>query len=190
MLGKQWVNRYSTTKVRGSTVDHSRDRQRKLDGIHRWCFDSVMESLPIMLQVALLLLGCALSRYIWEISRTVASVVIGVTSFGLLFYLFILIVGSVLESCPYQTPGSLVLRYLALKTVPSAAGNAFSASKTVGGVARKWSSTYWSSFCSISIFFLELVIMVPFWFASDIYHLGRGPPLLLRPTTFFASVSP
>ena len=35
-----------------------------------------------MLQLALLLLGCALSRYLWEVDTAVASVVLGVTPFG------------------------------------------------------------------------------------------------------------
>jgi hypothetical protein len=86
MLGKQWLNRYASTDMRGSAVERSQHRQRKLDGIITWYFDYVMEALPLMLQVALLLLGCALSRYLWEINVTVASVVIGVTSFGMIFY--------------------------------------------------------------------------------------------------------
>ena len=69
-----------------------------------------MESLPLMLQTALLLLGCALSRYLWEINTTVASVVLGVTSFGILFYLFIVVAGAAFVSCPYQTPGVHILR--------------------------------------------------------------------------------
>jgi hypothetical protein len=112
MLGKQWLNRYASTDIRGSAIERSQNRQRKLDGIIRWYFDSVMESLPLMLQVALLLLGCALTRYLWEISITIASVVLGVTSFGLFFYCFILVAGSAWESCPYQTPGSTFFRYL------------------------------------------------------------------------------
>jgi hypothetical protein len=74
-----------------------------------------MESLPLMLQAALLLLGCALSRYLWEISITVALVVLGVTSFGVLLYVFIVIAGTVSDNCPYQTPGSRILRYLGQK---------------------------------------------------------------------------
>jgi hypothetical protein len=112
MLGKQWLNRYASTDIRGSAIERSQNRQRKLDGIIGWYFDSVMESLPLMLQVALLLLGCALTRYLWEISITIASVVLGVTSFGLFFYCFILVAGSAWESCPYQTPGSTFFRYL------------------------------------------------------------------------------
>ena len=110
MLGKQWLNRYASVDMRGSAIERSQNRQRKLDGIVSWSFDNVMESLPLMLQAALLLLGCALSRYLWEIDATVASVVLGVTSFGVLFYLFIVVAGAVFASCPYQTPGAHVIR--------------------------------------------------------------------------------
>jgi len=110
MLGKQWLNRYASIDMRGSAVQRSQNRQRKLDGVVVWYFDHVMESLPLMLQVALLLLGCALSRYLWEINTTVASVVLGVTSFGILFYLFIVVAGAASASCPYQTPGAHLLR--------------------------------------------------------------------------------
>lgn len=98
--------------MRGTAIECSQNRQRKHDGIITWHFDHVIESLPLMLQFALLLLGCALSRYIWEINTTVASVVLGVTSFGVFCYVFIIVVGSGSVSCPYQTPGAQILRYL------------------------------------------------------------------------------
>ena len=112
MLGKQWLNRYTSIDMRGSAIERSQNRQRKLDGIVNWYFDNVMESLPLMLQVALLLLGCALSRYLWEFNTTIASVVIGVGSSGLLFYLFIVIIGAASVSFPYQTPGARILRHI------------------------------------------------------------------------------
>ena len=137
MLGKQWLNRYVSTDMRGSAIERSQNRQQKLDGIVAWYFNSVMESLPLMLQVALLLLGCALSRYLWEISITIASVVLGVTSFGVLFYIFIVVAGAVSEGCPYQTPGSQAIRYLAPKgrlaapAISSALRSLFSESKVI-----------------------------------------------------------
>ena len=67
-LGKQWINRYLRNRG-GSAADKSRDRQRKLDGLERWHFQLVIESLPVMLQLALLLLGCALSLYLWTMSE-------------------------------------------------------------------------------------------------------------------------
>ena len=62
MLGKQWLNRYDSADIRGSAIERSQNRQQKLDGIVVWYFEHVMELMPLMLQVALLLLGCALSR--------------------------------------------------------------------------------------------------------------------------------
>ncbi|KAF9644082.1 hypothetical protein BDM02DRAFT_3103154, partial [Thelephora ganbajun] len=61
MLGKQWLNRYASIDMRGSAIERSQNWQRKLDGIIVWYFDHVMESLPVMLQIALLLLGCVIS---------------------------------------------------------------------------------------------------------------------------------
>jgi hypothetical protein len=110
MLGKQWLNRYASIDMRGSAIERSQNRQRKLDGLVAWYFDHVLESLPLMLQVALLLLGCALSKYLWEVNTTVASVVLAVTSFGVLFYLFIVVAGTTSDSCPYQTPATNVIR--------------------------------------------------------------------------------
>ena len=112
MLGKQWLNRYASIDMRGSAIERSQNRQRKLDGIIRWYFNHVLESLPLMLQVALLLLGCALSRYLWEINTAIASVVVGVTSFGVLFYLCIIAAGVISNGCPYQTPWTSIIRHL------------------------------------------------------------------------------
>lgn len=110
MLGKQWLNRFGKVKVRGSEIDESQNRQRKLSGMVSWKFDLVMESLPLMLQSALLLLGYALSRYLWTINLTVASVVIGITCIGLAFYVFIVIAATIRDNCPFQTPASHILR--------------------------------------------------------------------------------
>jgi len=112
MLGKQWLNRYISTDMRGTAIERSQNRQRKHNGIVTWYFDHVMELLPLMLQFALVLLGCALSLYIWGVDKTVASVVLSITGFGLICYAFVMVAGAVSVSCPYQTPGALILRYL------------------------------------------------------------------------------
>jgi len=112
MLGKQWLSRYASIDMRGSAIERSQNRQRKLDGIKTWYFDYVMDSLPLMLQFALLLLGCALSRYLWEIDTAVASVIIAITSLGAICYALIVVAGATSVSCPYQSPFAQALRYL------------------------------------------------------------------------------
>jgi len=109
MLGKQWVNRYLRNRG-GSAADKSRDRQQKLDGFETWHFHLTIESLPVMLQLALLLLGCALSKYLWTISRTVAGVVVAVTIFGVTSYIFLTLAATLYNNCPYQTPPSILIR--------------------------------------------------------------------------------
>jgi len=43
------------------------------------------------------------------INTAIASVVLGVTSFGVIFYLSIVATGAVSVNCPYQIPGSRVI---------------------------------------------------------------------------------
>jgi len=85
VLCKRQLNRYASTAMRRNAVGHDQDRQREPDGIFTWNFYQVMESLPVILQLSFLLLGCALSRYLWEIYVIVARIVLGVTVFGVIF---------------------------------------------------------------------------------------------------------
>ena len=118
MLGKQWLNRYRQSETRGSAADRSRARERKLSGTETWKFHLVMESLPLILQCALVLLGFALSRYLWEVNRSVSSVVIGFTSFGFLFCLLIMTASMFSFDCPFQTPFSPLIRFAIGLAVP------------------------------------------------------------------------
>ena len=185
MLGKQWLNRYVSTDMRGSAVERSHNRQRKLDGIIAWYFDHVMESLPLMLQAGLLLLGCALSQYLWGISITIASVVAGATSIGLIFCIFVIVAGTVSESCPYQTPGSRVLRYLGpqvrnlirsvYQTITSTLRNTFEQSQVIAIVAENAEICHpWWSTEEIIPFFGVIAREVPRGLAVDVYHFGRA----------------
>ena len=112
MLGKQWIGRYVRNRG-GSVREKSWDRQRKFDGMEKWNFHIVMEGPPVMLQVALGLLGLALSIYLWSINRAVAGIVMAVTLFGFSFYVFLTIAATFTYNCPYQTPPSLAVRFLA-----------------------------------------------------------------------------
>jgi hypothetical protein len=111
MLGKQWLNRY-LRHAGGSMIERCADRQRKIDGLEKWPFQLFIESLPVMLQIALLLLSCGLSRYVWSVNISVARVVISFTVLGVIFYLGIVIAGTSSYECPFQTPASTTLRAL------------------------------------------------------------------------------
>ena len=109
VLGKQWINRYIRNHG-GSAADKSRDRQRKLDGFETWHFHLVIESLPIMLQLAVLLLGSALSRYLWTISRPIAGMILAITLLGITVYIFLTLAATIHYNCPYQTPPAIITR--------------------------------------------------------------------------------
>lgn len=65
-----------------------------------------------MLQIALLLFTCGLSRYMWSLNASVAQVVISFTILGFLFYIGIVVAGTFSYECPFQTPPSMALRHL------------------------------------------------------------------------------
>ena len=117
MLGKQWLNRYLRNEGR-SMVERCGDRQRKFDGLQKWPFHLFIESLPMMLQAALLLLACGLCRHVASINTAVAGVFISLTALGVLFYLVIVVSGASSYACPFQTPASTALRNLWKKIRP------------------------------------------------------------------------
>ena len=112
MLGKQWLNRYDQIEMRGTLIQRSRHRHRKMTGMAAWHFDITMEALPVMLQIALLLFCYGLSRYLWNVNQTVAAVIITTSSLGFLLYVCIVSAATASYECPYQTPVSLLLRLL------------------------------------------------------------------------------
>lgn len=57
---------------------------------------------------ALLLLGCALSEYLWTISRTVAGVVLAFALFGVTSYISLTLAAALYYGCPYQKPPSIL----------------------------------------------------------------------------------
>ena len=109
MLGKQWLNRYLRNSGR-SMIERCGDRQRKCDGLEKWPLHFFIESLPVMLQVALFLLACGLCRYMWSVNAAVTYTLIGLTGLGATFYTLIVVAGMSSYSCPFQTPASAAFR--------------------------------------------------------------------------------
>jgi hypothetical protein len=90
-------------------IERCGDRQRKCDGLEKWPLHFFVESLPVMLQAALLLLACGLCRHMWSINTSVAWTLIGLTGLGVTFYIGIVIAGMSSYACPFQTPVSIAL---------------------------------------------------------------------------------
>ena len=107
--GKQWILYYTRAVTWGNIVDRGKERQVKLIGLQKWGFHLIMESLPVMLQFALLLFGIAIAVYLWDLNVSVAEVVVGITSIGLVFYACITVAATIWNDCPFQTPLSVLL---------------------------------------------------------------------------------
>ena len=108
MLGKQWLSRYLRNSG-GSVIERCGDRQRKFNGLEKWPLHFFVESLPVMLQAALLLLACGLCRHMWTINASVAYTLVSLTGLGVGFYVAIVIAGMSSYACPFQTPASVGL---------------------------------------------------------------------------------
>jgi len=184
MLGKQWLNRYASIDMRGSALERSQNRQRKLDGIVTWYFNHVMESLPLMLQFALLLLGSALSLYLWDIDTTIASVVLGVTSFGAIFHGFVVVAGTASVSCPYQTPHARVLRYIFRHILPLVPGVLRSASISItsGSQSIPLLVSWWGELKQYKWLRIDCACLATFIFTLPIYTLLFPIYILILPT--------
>ena len=93
-------------------IERCGDRQRKFDGLEKWRFHLFIDSLPIMLQIALLLLASGLSKYMLSVNTSVGNVVLSFTVLGGFFFTGIVVAGITSHECPFQTPASTALQHL------------------------------------------------------------------------------
>lgn len=89
--------------MEGSIIEHSQNRQGKLDGIHTWRFLYVMDFLQLMLQYALFLFGCGLLGSLWETNVAAVEVVIVAISCGILIFISVFVAVAISENTPYKT---------------------------------------------------------------------------------------
>jgi len=129
-----------------------------------------------MLQGALLLLGCALSRYLWDIDTVVASVVLGVTLFGLLFYLFVVVAGVTSDSCPYQTPGANFIRRIPdlVRSTYTLFIECLRRTLLHSVTVSCWDDVLGDTVLDTIAAILLYPLLLPFIFAIDVFRIGRA----------------
>ncbi|KAJ6482021.1 hypothetical protein DFH09DRAFT_1463649 [Mycena vulgaris] len=104
VLGKQWIMHYEAAGSRGTIEQRGLERQRKLDGLHKWKFDTALQTFPLLLQLALLLFATALSVYLWTVHHAIAIIVQILTLFGFITYISLLMSTVISPDSPFQTP--------------------------------------------------------------------------------------
>ncbi|KAJ7109649.1 hypothetical protein C8R43DRAFT_1139606 [Mycena crocata] len=87
---------------RGTLEARCVERQRKFDNIQKWNLEIILQTFPLLLQIALLLFLAALTVYLWEIRRSIAIVLV-VTSFGFLSQILFVLSAIISRDSPFQT---------------------------------------------------------------------------------------
>ncbi|KAJ7742145.1 hypothetical protein DFH07DRAFT_964663 [Mycena maculata] len=104
VFGKQWLMYYSAAEERGTMETRGLERQRKLDGLRKWRFNTLMQMFPFLLQLGLLLFATGLSVYLWTVHLSLAIIVLSFTSFAVGSYVCLLISTVISPESPFQTP--------------------------------------------------------------------------------------
>ncbi|KAJ7720011.1 hypothetical protein B0H16DRAFT_391966 [Mycena metata] len=104
VLGKQWIMYYGAAGSRGTIEERGLERQRKLDGLVKWKFETVLQMFPLLLQLALLLFATSMSVFLFTVHRLIAIIVLVLTAIGLGSYLFLLVSAAIYPDSPFQTP--------------------------------------------------------------------------------------
>jgi hypothetical protein len=110
VLGKQWLNAYKAARGQGSLEERCTQRQKKLDGLEQFHLQTVLHTFLVLLQISLLQFCLSLSANMWLQQRTISSVIICTTAFGMLFYASTTLLSRLYPDSPFHTPGSEVLR--------------------------------------------------------------------------------
>lgn len=156
-LGKQSLSHFQ--HFGHGTVDgRGRQRPRKLIALYAWHSNAVLGSLPVLLQLSLLLFGVALSANLWTEQHIVACVIIGTTAFGTVFYALIVVAALISDVCPFQVPASKRLCSIGQRVV------------RFYNTLQKGNQTIFSSFLRFISYIPYIIITLFHSFASCISH--------------------
>ena len=105
LIVKQWLREAMMGLWRtGTSRETARLRQRRLNGLVKWRVGSIVATLPILLQLALILFLIGMVVMLWSLHSVVATVTSSLV--GVLFAVFVLatIMPVLRWDCPYRSP--------------------------------------------------------------------------------------
>ncbi|KAJ7909933.1 hypothetical protein B0H13DRAFT_2013437 [Mycena leptocephala] len=103
---------YSAAGERGTIEARCFERQRKLDGLRKWKFETIMQLFPLLVQFGVLLFASALSVYLWTIHISLALIVLALTSLGSSAYISLLVSAVISPDSPFQIPLAPLIAWL------------------------------------------------------------------------------
>lgn len=120
---KQWLNEYtsgiaSADSEQGSSRQTARLRQYRLNNLIKWHVGDIVNSIPVLLQVAMALFLAGLLVLLWTLHSTVAAISTVLAGLLVAFTLSTAVLPSIKPGCAYLSPQSLAL-YRILRRGPS-----------------------------------------------------------------------
>jgi hypothetical protein len=103
VLVKGWINALAVDPS-GSPRQVAHLRQSRHDGAEQWRLDHIIHSLPLLLLVALMLFLSGLAVFTWNLDRTIAGIVLAITSATALAYVASFVLPAVWLHCPFRAP--------------------------------------------------------------------------------------
>jgi len=103
VLGKQWLGHFKASSFgAGALSERCLRRQEKLQGLHQWHFDIILDGLSSLLQLSLFFFGISLSADLWTLQNTLGMVVTITMAIGALFYIITFFIGVIYPHSPFR----------------------------------------------------------------------------------------
>ncbi|EIW58206.1 uncharacterized protein TRAVEDRAFT_123741, partial [Trametes versicolor FP-101664 SS1] len=103
IMVKQWLNEYSSG-VSGSSRSVAQTRQYRLNHLRTWHVEDVVNTIPVLLQLALALYLSGLLILLWNLNNTVAVVASALVGLLAIFTAITTLIPLFNHRCSYRTP--------------------------------------------------------------------------------------
>lgn len=111
VMGKQWLNFYKTHRYgNGSLEERCKQRHDKFQGLDKWWFEGMLQTISDLLKASLFLFGVSLAGWMWTLQQTISIFIILMTAFGFTCYGVAILLSVIYPNCPFQTRLSLAIR--------------------------------------------------------------------------------
>lgn len=111
LVAKQWLRAYITT-LSSSPRENVRLRQYRHDGLVRWHVAEIVGSLPILLEIALVLFLYGLLQLLARLNDIVFGIMCAFVAMTFLFYFSTSIIPAMTSGSPFKSPQSLAISAL------------------------------------------------------------------------------
>jgi hypothetical protein len=116
-LVKQWLREYISWTDALPYQNAVGIRQFRHEGIERWKLQEIITSLPLLLQLALILFFIGLVDFLWHLHHVVAAVILAAVLSCLLAVILATFLPAVRSTCPFRSPISAFMVYVRVHLV-------------------------------------------------------------------------